>query len=55
MADDDLAYGDYHGHGGEETDRGFLGATFRRFTGGVQNQSQQPVRGSTTPNQFLLS
>jgi hypothetical protein len=47
MADDDLAYGDYHGQGGEgeETDRGFLGDTYRRFTGRKpQDQGQQPVR-----------
>jgi len=47
MADDDLAYGDYHGQGGEETDRGFLGDTFRRFTGRKpQDQGQQPVRNT---------
>ncbi|TLD28039.1 phospholipase D/nuclease [Venturia nashicola] len=41
MADDDLAYGDYHGHGGEEeTDRGFLGDAFKRFTGRARPQEQ---------------
>lgn len=46
MADDDLAYGDYHGQGGEaETDRGFLGDTFKKFTGRARPQDQgQSVR-----------
>lgn len=46
MADDDLAYGDYHGQEGEDMDRGFLGDTFKKFTGRVrpQDQGQQSVR-----------
>jgi hypothetical protein len=32
-SDDDLAYGQYHGQGGEESDRGFLGDAFNRFAG----------------------
>ena len=34
MADDDLAYGEYHGQGGQTGERGFIGDTFRKFAGG---------------------
>lgn len=57
MADDDLAYGDYHGQGREEeTDRGFLGDTFKKFTGRVrpQDQGQQSVRTTySTSNSYI--
>lgn len=52
MADDDLAYGDYHGQGPPEgeSERGFLGDTYRRFAGFAGRSSQpqdiQPVSGS---------
>jgi hypothetical protein len=47
MADDDLAYGEYipgSGHREGESDRGFLGDTYRAFTGRKPQQGQeQPV------------
>jgi phospholipase D1/2 len=45
MADDDLAYGEYHGQGGsdETGERGFLGDTFRRFAGGRRPGDPQQV------------
>jgi hypothetical protein len=49
--DDDLAYGEYHGQGPpeeEESDRGFLGDTYRRFTGRT-NQPQQGQSVSILP------
>lgn len=50
MGDDDLAYGhNPYAHGGgppEETDRGFLGDTYRRFAGfGKNTQGQQESVG----------
>lgn len=40
--DDDLAYGDYHGQGGEEGDRGFVGDMGRRFGFGRKEVSTFP-------------
>ncbi|KAH7132532.1 hypothetical protein B0J11DRAFT_521930 [Dendryphion nanum] len=40
--DDDLAYGEYHGQGGDATgDRGLIGDMGRRFFGGNKPQGQQ--------------
>lgn len=41
---EDLAYGDYHAQGGaeadnQESDRGFIGDTFKKFTG-RKNENQ---------------
>jgi hypothetical protein len=55
MADDDLAYGEYHGQGGdgETGERGFIGDTFRRFAGGRRpgpGDPQQQVRTTQCPS-----
>lgn len=49
---DDLAYGEYIQGAGEETDRGFLSDTFKKFTGRKpQDQDQQSVRNTySAPN-----
>ena len=44
MADDDLAYGEYHGQGeGETGERGFLGDAYKRFAKKRPQDSQQSV------------
>lgn len=37
--DDDLAYGEYHGQDGGESDRGMIGDMGRRFFGGKKEVS----------------
>lgn len=45
--DDDLAYGEYHGQGGGEGDRGFVGDMGRRLFGG--RKEVRTVACSTVP------
>lgn len=47
MSDDDLAYGEYHGHGeeGQTGDRGFLGDTFHRIIGKDRREDASSLVG----------
>jgi phospholipase D1/2 len=42
--DDDLAYGDYHGEGGAEGDRGLIGDMGRRLFGGKKEVRQPSTK-----------